>query len=239
MHAAVRTQAQNSAIYGALSQLSKASGLSREELAPTLEALCMRASGQPRSSRLNERQANDVIRELNVELAKYSLGVMPRGGRGTDAKPRPSPHNPWGPRGPGARTDQTITPFQQGVVTGLFELLGWSTEARSKFVLRQCKVPWPQTQAHADALIEPLKSMVMRRCTVGGLRDRAAALVTVADGGGLDAWKRGFVRELHTRLVAADDGDSLRKAHVTPLQIGKLMECEAAAGLATGSRSAS
>ncbi len=218
----VRTPAQNRALWSLVGQLSTRSGLSRDELRPLLDRLCHEASGQAHTSHLAPGQANTVIDGLQRELARYAAPAP--------ARPAPAPHDPWSKRGPGARGDQRITRFQQVVITGLFELLGMDAVARRDFSTRQCKVPWPQTQAHADALIEPLSSMALRRHTVATLLARVDAL-SRAD---LDAWKTGFVADVARQLREAKPGATPRAAGITPMKLAKLLECEAAAVAARG-----
>lgn len=60
------------------------------------------------------------------------------------------------------------SPLQLAKVRHLWEDLGWREEKRRQgFARRVCGHPWPQTEAEASALIEALKSMVLR-----GYRDR-------------------------------------------------------------------
>ena len=190
-----RTTAENSAIWAELGKLSKASGLGADELRPTLDALCERASGQRHTSHLDSRQAQQVIRGLKAEVGKYELKVLPKavpatpptfgvveGGRAakrtdTDgarpalrierAAPQPRPHAPWAPRSQDVRgRDQPTTAFQYLVIDGLFGLLGMAPDKRLAFTLRQCKGEKVSTQAQADALIEPLKRMALSRNSV-------------------------------------------------------------------------
>lgn len=216
----VRTPAQNRALWSLVGQLSTRSGLSRDELRPTLDRLCIDASGQAHTSHLSPGQADQVIGALERELARY----------GAPPPPKPAPHEPWGKRDPGHREDKRITRFQQVVIAGLFELLGMDAQARRDFSTRQCKVPWPQTQAHADALVEPLSAMALRRHTVESLRARVDALQK-AD---LDAWKTGFVKDVARQLAEAKPGATPRAAGITPMKLAKLLECEAAAAAARG-----
>lgn len=218
----VRTPAQNNRLWATLSQLSKKSGQSRDDLRPLLDALCMKASGQASTARLSPGQADVVIQGLEREAAKYRVAPAP------NPKPTPAEHKPWGDRGPGTRAEQKITRFQQLVITSLFELLGMDADSRRKFTEKQCKVPWAQTHAQADALIEPLSQMAMRRQTVAGLRARVAALQKI---GGLDAWKTGFVADVARQLAEAGDGSTPRQAGISTHKLCKLLECESAAGL--------
>lgn len=218
----VRTPAQNRALWSLVGQLSTRSGLSREDLRPLLDQLCITASGQAHTSHLSPGQADQVIAALERELARYAAPPP--------AKPEPAPHEPWGKRDSGHREEKRITRFQQVVIAGLFELLGMDAQARRDFSARQCKVPWPQTQAHADAIIEPLSAMALRRHTVESLRARVAALQQ-AD---LDAWKTGFVADVARQLREARPGATPRAAGITPMKLAKLLECEAAAAAARG-----
>jgi len=57
----------------------------------------------------------------------------------------------------------TITPRQQAKIAELYAALGWTDPRRQMgFSRRVCGVPWPQTRAQANKVIEALKQMVAR-----------------------------------------------------------------------------
>lgn len=218
----LRTPAQNSAIYAALADLSRKSGLSRDDLRPTLDAICERLSGQAHTSRLTVDQARRLLVELAAENAKYDLGANPRSAG--PSKPAAAAHEAWGPRGPGDRVEQKITRFQQVVIAGLFRTLGMDAAAQRAFATKQCKRPWPQTMHDADALVEPLTAMALRRTSVADLRNRVATCRSVA----LDAWKDNFLADLARQLGEIPEGHGLTKHNFSGHKLGKLLECEAA-----------
>jgi hypothetical protein len=88
------------------------------------------------------------------------------------------------------------------------------------FCRRQCKTPWPQTQADADALIEPLQAMAMRHVKPAEISARVSAL---AGHPALNAWQVGFIADLQRQFNQAEDPRSV----VTPHKLAKLIEAEA------------
>lgn len=66
-----RTPAQNNALWSLMAQLTRASGLSKEELEPTLRESVRRASGQEHTSQLSAGQADRVLADLRAQLARY------------------------------------------------------------------------------------------------------------------------------------------------------------------------
>lgn len=211
---AVRTPGQNRQIHGLVARIAKASGLGRDEIDPLLRRLAREASGQEHTSQLTSSQAGYVIGKLERELAGY--GAPP-------AAPVAAPHAPWAPRGEGPREGVGITPRQQYVIAALYALVGWSERARQiAFCQRQCKVPWPQTQLHADAVITPLSAIALRQVRPREIWDRFQAL----DGDTrLTRWEAGFVADVCAQYSAADASGRLDKV-LTPHKLAKLFEVE-------------
>lgn len=95
---------------------------------------------------------------LEAVLARFAeLGFSgrPDGNRTTPRSRRPPE--------PQDVTGELPTPGQQGLISHLWQDLGWRGERRIEFTKRVCGGhAWPQTRAEAAALIEALKSMVRR-----------------------------------------------------------------------------
>ncbi len=178
-----------------------------------MRQLCRQVSGQEHTSRLTPGQADRLIDALRGEVAGY-------GRPGTEAL---EPRRPWGRRGPGPRKDQPITPRQQAVLASLFDQAGMGPKARQTFTQRQCRVPWPQTQHHADALFEALTEMILRHVNVAEVYRRTRALI---DCPGLDAWEENFVEDLVRQFRELEAvGRDLRLA-LTTHKLKKLTEAE-------------
>lgn len=213
---APRTPAQNRAIYGLRSRFV-AAGVDADDADTILRAACTAVAGHEHTSKLTTGQAQRLIDRLERELATYTPAP---------AKPSPAPHKPWGERGPGQRIDQPITPFQNTVIQGLFNLCaatgaGFDTfQKRRAFAQRQCKRDWPETLADADAMIEPLAAIALRKVDVDDIARRVAAMVGHK---ALDPWKRDFVADLHGKFTSG----SGRKRLLTPYRLAKIIECEA------------
>ena len=211
----LRTPAQNNRTWSLVANLGRLSGLGREQIeADILRPLVRRISGQEHTSRLSTGQANQVIEALEKEVASYKP-------RRREAGPEPAPHRPWGPRGEEPREDAAITPFQQVVLDGLYQLVGYDRQRQITFSQRQCKKPWPQSQEDADKIIEPLKSMAMRKVDGAEISARVSALVGRPE---LNAWQVGFVADMVRQF--ADAGTSPKTA-LSPHKLLKILEAEA------------
>lgn len=204
----LRTPQQNSRIWAIISQLVRASGMSREEWAELLAGHCGAVSGQSHSSKLTRGQADEVIRRLQLQLDEYA------------ERPAPTPKHSGA--APAKGRNDAITPFQQHLISQLFALCGMDTpEQRRAFTERQVKRPWPQTQADADKLVQPLSSMAIRKLDGIALLRRVEALA--ADVARLDRWKQGFVIDLLEQVRTQDTKT------ITAGKLAKLIECELAA----------
>ncbi len=214
----LRSPAQNNAIWGLLSRIATASGLDRDDLKPLLHDICVTASGQGHTSALTGAQAQVVIGRLERELATYTTSEAKPAG---DTAPKAAPHAPWGPRGPGARDERRITHFQNVVIDGLFTLCGFdSLERRQGFCKRQVQKTWPETMKEADALIQPLAEMGLRKVDKADVERRVVAL---RNHPGLDRWKVQFIDDLCEKYTGAN-----RRTVLTPFRLIKILECEAA-----------
>lgn len=80
----------------------------------------------------------------------------------------------------------------------------------------------PKTLADADALMEPLKAIILRRVTAEQVRER---LLAVQGRPELDDFLRGFVPDVLQRVEASG-----LKA-ITPGRLAKLVEAEVVCGL--------
>jgi hypothetical protein len=210
-----RTPAQNSRLWALTSELQRRSGLSREDADGVLHRHTRTASGQEHTSRLSVAQAARVIEEMEKEVAGYRPAAAP------------GHHEPWGPRGEGPREDVRITQRQQQVLQALFRQAGRTTrEQQRAFTRRQCKVPWPQTQRHADALLEPLQEMILRTLQPQECQQRAEQL---RGAKGLDAWKTAFIADLCNQFQQASEAGTIDHVMSTH-KLAKLVECEVAAG---------
>lgn len=200
-----RTPAQNRVLWSLVSKLARMSGLGESEVKDAvLRPLVRRASGQDSTTRLTSHQAAVVIDALERQLAEYAAAEP--------APPAPSP-----------RHIAAITPAMQATITGLFAQLGWHERARQiAFSRRQIGLPWPQTEEQADALIEPLKAMVLRAVKPRELWARAKAL---RGNPRLTRWEQGFVGELCANFEEAEQAGRLDKVLSTQGLL-KLMEIE-------------
>lgn len=209
-----RTPAQNRAMWGLVSQISRQDGSSREEAAEVLRACCVQASGQEHTSQLTPDQADQVL-----ALMRQRVGVS-----STASPPRPPARGrPVAPSRTGG-----ITPRQQEVIAALFRQVGMTDRGRQmNFARRQCKVPWPQTQAHADQLIEPLKAMAIRHVRPMDAWRRAQALL---GHDRLDAWQRRFIPDLVRQFQEAEPAGTLDQV-LSPHKLLKLVEAEVACGV--------
>lgn len=209
---APRTSAQNQAIHAAMSALARASGLSRDELDPSLRDLCRDVSGQTHTAQLTVGQAGIVLDRLNRRLKEYA-----------PPEPVAAPHQPWGPRGPGTRDEQPVTEFQSSLIGDLFTLCGYpesDPKRRQRFILRQCGNLWPQSMEEADKVIQPLTEMSVRNIDRDAMRLRLTALSAFK----LTAWETQTV----ANLAAGLDAGRAVTAVFRPGTLGKIMEIEAA-----------
>lgn len=230
--APLRTTAQNRAIWGLVSRIAAASGLSRDELAPMVQNACKAESGQEHTGALTAPQAQRVIQRLQRELDGYAPREVAPIRSASEAPPRlsvhpePAPHVPWGPRQVGPRESLPMTPFQGVVLGGLFRLCEYTDLRKQRaFCERQTGKSWPTTQTEADAVITPLSAMALRKVDAEDIRARVAALGKVR----LDRWKTGFVADLARQLEERPG-----KAALSPHKLLKVLECEAAAGIGGG-----
>lgn len=209
----VRTPEQNRRIWSLVNELARRAQLSREDVeALTLRPITRRISAQEHTSKLTPGQADQTIAALEGEVRRYAPAQP--------AAPAPAPAPVAEPR------KGTITPAQQALIQGLYQMVGYaSPEQQRAFAMRQIRLPWAQTQAQADALIEPLKAMALRAVVPADAWQRAQAL---ASRGGLDAWKKQFIADLCRQFSEANDAGTLDKV-LTPGKLLKLLECEAAA----------
>ena len=197
-----RTSAQSSRIWGILARLVTATGLGKDEWEGMMRAEVKRISGQEHTSQLSQMQAARLIGWLETELQRYARAAPAT--PDTVNLPVPRPHPPFGERA-GPRADERVTPMQQQVLRGLWDLCarldpanGWSTAALQQgFSRRQCGRPWPQSEADADKLIAPLASIAARQ---GPMTEWARRVAAILDAPELDAWKRKFIRDVNRQL---------------------------------------
>lgn len=213
----LRTLGQNRRIWGLVTELRELSGLSQGDAEDVLHRCCRECSAQEHTSQLTERQAARVIAMMVAEISGYKKKpASPKRGQPGDCAP-----------GQGPRTEQRITPDQQRVLQALFAQAGLDTqERRMGFCRQQCDTPWPQTQAHADALFEPLKAMILRRVTPEQFQARVKALIGHPK---LDQWKTNFVADLQRQIDEAIKAGRPVGKVITPYKLAKLGECEQAA----------
>jgi hypothetical protein len=115
----------------------------------------------------------------------------------------------------------------QEVIAAMFEQAGFETrDHQMGFCKRQFDLPWPQTMGHADALLEPLKSIALRKVTPDSLKQRVASLLDKK----LDAWKTGFVADLDRQIREAEKGGRSAKSVLSTHKLQKLIECEIVEG---------
>lgn len=210
MAVSLRTTAQNRAMWGSVQALAQATGGSRKDAEVALRAICQEVAGHEHTSRLTRPQADQVLERLRARVA-------------AETKNRPRPAAKAGGGGGRKRAEQPITDRQQQVIQALYIQIGWPDRRRQMtFCQRQCKCAWPQTQAHADKLIEPLKAMALRHTDPADAYQRAQALVGHP---GLDAWQRGFIPDLCGQFAGAADIGAV----LTPHKLLKLVEAEVAA----------
>ncbi len=204
----VRTPAQNRVIWGLVTQLAQATSGTKIEAEEAVRAICREVAGHDHTSRLTEGQADVVISRLRARLPQ---------GQGRPA----APSAPVGK----SRQDAPITPRQQEVIGALYRQVGWDDRGRQiAFARRQLKLPWPQTQLHADAIIEPLKAIALRHTDPADAWRRAVAL---RESPHLDAWQRQFIPDLIAQFVVADAARDLKKV-LSPHKLLKLIEAEVA-----------
>lgn len=217
--AAVRSPAQSQAIWALAAQLQRLGGLSKDDVEGLVRRAAREASGQERTSLLSGVQAVRVIQALQAEVDRYGAAARP------EAAPEKREHEPWGAREPVRREKGTITPYQQWLIGQLFALVGWTELERQRaFILRQTKRPWPQTQADADAIVEPLKAIALREVDPREIQARAKALVGHAK---LNAWQRGFIADLVGQFEGASDPRKVLSAR----KLEKLLEAESHCGV--------
>lgn len=206
-----RTPAQNNALWSLMAQLTRASGLSKEELEPTLRESVRRASGQEHTSQLTVGQAERVLADLRAQLARYAPApkVTPGGA-----------HRPADGTVTGGLTER-----QRVYVDGLFDLLGWGLPQRVGFIKRQCGgALQPRTQAHVNALIHALDRMVTGQIKPREAWDRVRAL---SQHPGLSVWARTiFIPDILRKLQEAEAGGTLDTV-LTPGMLAKIGEIEA------------
>ena len=215
--APLRTLPQNRRMWSLIGELARASGLDEDELKESVvRPLCMKVSGQVSTARLSQYQADQVIAGLEKQLAEY--------------RPPAAACLPGAPAPQEARHAGRVTPAQQKHVAGLFAQIGYAMpEARRKFCERQIGKPWPQTMADADAIIGGLKPQVLRSVKPREIWARFQAL----DGHpALDAFERGFVKDVLRRFTEAEAGRHLDKV-VTTGRLLKLIEAEDRCGVSS------
>lgn len=214
-----RTEAQNRAIWSAVSDLTRL-GLSKDDAQATMRDICRAVSGQEHSSLLSETQAAEVITRLHARLTSTPAPPVQR-----QAQRQPSaPHDPWGPRQPVDRAEARVTPRMIEVLGFLFQDADMgSLPQQVAFTRRQLKGrSRPETLADADALFEPLKAIILRRTTLPEIQARLAA---VAGRPELDDFLRGFVPDVIGRV----EKQGLKA--ITPGRLAKLVEAEVVCGL--------
>lgn len=212
----LRTVGQNRALWGAVQQLAQVSGCSRQDAEVALRAICQQVAGHDHTSRLTTGQADLVLERLRARVDAAQ-----------DSRPVPAPTPTAGPVS--TRTGQAptrdrlpITERQQEVLAALYRQVGWEERHKQMaFAKRQCKVPWPQTQWHADQIMEPLKAIALRHTDPRDAWQRAQALV---DHRGLDAWQRQFIPDLVRQFESAGDISTV----LSPHKLLKLIEAEVA-----------
>lgn len=207
-----RTVVQNRTIWGLARKWSQATGLSTEDGRELVRTITADVSGQESTRKLTEAEAAQVIRRLDQTV------------RDVGGTPRPTAK----PQQPPKRTKGRTTPGQQRLITALFEQLGWDDQRRRMgFCRRQCGHPWPQSQVHADQVIEGLKAMVMRQVDPGDIRQRVEGLVRDhADK--LDAWQGVFLPDLLRQFNDAATLNVPLRTVLTPHKVLKVLEAELA-----------
>jgi hypothetical protein len=188
-----RTIAQNNRIYGLRAALERA-GLEAEDVAGIVREICLEVSGQEHTSRLSETQATRVIVGLEERVKRSETVPRP-------AQAAPAPHKPWGPRGGEDRTAQPVTARQLEVISSLCQDAGLTTlPQRVGFFARQLQGRRRvETQADADAIIEPLKAMILRKVSANDVSARLEAVRThpkLAQ----DRFLPGFVADVSARV---------------------------------------
>lgn len=212
-----RTNAQNARIWALSSNLQR-NGLSKDDAETVVRDACEVISGHRHTSRLTLYQAAKLIHQLEEAVERS----QPAPTQHNDTADQVPPRTPWGPRGPGERSDRTITPKLQATLQALYVQAGMETgEQQRAFCMRQTKRPWPQTMRDFDAVMEALKAMILRPETVQKTRDRFFAL---RGHPALDAWKTGFIDDVCERYEKARDPSKVLTTH----RLKKLVECEAA-----------
>lgn len=211
-----RTGAQNSRMWALANELQRI-GLNKSDASDVLRDICENIAGHRHTSKLTVGQAASVIHQLQ-ETVERSQPM----GEAASAESEAPAREPWGRRGPGPRAAVMLTPKQQAFLQGLYQQAGMdSMEQQRAFSQRQTGRPWPQTQAHLDAIAEALKAIIMRGISATEARARFVALL---DHPSLDEWKLGFVADVCERYEKARDISKV----LTPHRFKKLLECEAA-----------
>lgn len=214
MHAKkLRTPAQNRVIWGLVTQLAQATGAAKAEAEEAVRAICREVAGHDHTSRLTEGQADVVIARLRARLPQ---------------SPAPATMATTAASVSMSRQNAPITPRQQEVIGALYRQVGWDDRGRQiAFARRQLKLPWPQTQLHADAIIEPLKAIALRHTDPADAWRRAVAL---RESPHLDAWQRQFIPDLIMQFTVADASRDLTKV-LSPHKLLKLIEAEVAVAM--------
>jgi|GEM_PF-4678045 len=212
-----RTTAQNRRMWSLVGDLQR-SGLSRDDAEDVLRNAVRAVSGQPSTSALSRSQAAAVIDRLQRQLpAPAEVEASSPDASATTAKRKTRP-----------RRTSTISGRQQEVLQRVFVQAGMGTQAEQMaFTRRQTGKPWPQTQKDFDAIMEALKSMVLRAAKPLEVWGRVQALLEHPK---LDHFERVFIPDLHKQFRDAQKAGTLDKV-LTTGKLAKLTEAELRCGV--------
>ena len=174
----MRTLGQNRRIWGLTNRLGAMTlpGIAKARM----RAMCKQISGQDRTSKLGEKEADRLIRALEEEIERVEKDGQQR-----------------------RIEDGTVTPDQNRGIEGLYQQLGWKKENQKiGFNIRIIKKPYPETSHEGRKIFEALKAMVMRKVDKDEVLQRIEEIINFT--GDITDWEMGFIIDLKRRIEKSD-----------------------------------
>ena len=170
----MRTLGQNKRIWGLTSRLGNMTmkGIAQARM----RAMCKQESGQDRTSKLSEKEADRLIRALEEEIERVEKTGQQR-----------------------RIENGEVTPDQNRGIEGLYQQLGWKKENQKiGFNIRIIKKPYPETSHEGRKIFEALKAMVMRKVDKDEVLQRIEEIINFT--GDITDWEMGFVMDIKRQI---------------------------------------
>ncbi len=170
----MRTLGQNRRIWGLTSRLGN---MTMKGIAVArMRAMCKQISGQDKTSKLSEKDADNLTRALEEEIERVEKDGQQR-----------------------RIEDGTVTPAQNRGIEGLYQQLGWKKENQKiGFNIRIIKKPYPGTSHEGRKIFEALKAMIMRGVDKDEVLQRIEEIIDFT--GNITDWEMGFIMDLKRQI---------------------------------------